>query len=219
VLRPSEEQLAIAAITDGVKARFGHGLQRTTASKASATCRRTRGRWRRAAGKGKVLVGAVIPAQNGCRDTRRDTGVVGVGRPLEPRHPPASRHRPSSDTRRVLSIHVTQAAAQRSAWSWLKEASGVSVEHRPRWAGDPRPWRGHGLEEAGTMSAGNRPPSAGRVERVPIDALGKAKHDPRSPAQFAADLEAETDRSLRSDPGRWPWVSSLKLPRKGTGRR
>jgi hypothetical protein len=35
VLRPSEEQLAIAAITDGVKARFGHGLQRTTVSKAS----------------------------------------------------------------------------------------------------------------------------------------------------------------------------------------
>jgi Cu2+-exporting ATPase len=30
---------------------------------------------------------------------------------------------------------------------------------------------------------------------------------------------AETDRSLRSDPGRWPWVSSLKFPGKGTGRR
>jgi hypothetical protein len=69
------------------------------------------------------------------------------------------------------------------------------------------------------MSRGNRPRSAGRVERVPVDALGKAKHDRRSPAQFAADLEAETDRSLRSHPGRWPWVSSLKLPGKGPGRR
>jgi hypothetical protein len=69
------------------------------------------------------------------------------------------------------------------------------------------------------MSAGNRPRSAGRVERVPIDTLGKATHDRRSPARFAADLEAETDRSLRSDPGRWRWVSSLKLPGTGTGRR
>jgi hypothetical protein len=78
---------------------------------------------------------------------------------------------------------------------------------------------GHGLQEAATMSAGRRPRSAGRVERVPVDALGKATHDRRSPARFAADLAAETDRSLRRDPGRWPWVSSLKFPGKGTGRR
>jgi hypothetical protein len=164
-------------------------------------------------------VGAVIPAQNGCRDTRRDTGVVGVGRPPGPdtTGTPGTALRPIP--RRVLSVHVDQAATQRSAWSRLKQASGMSVEQRPRWPGDPRPWRGHGLQEAATMSAGRRPRSAGRVERVPVDALGKATHDRRSPAQFAADLEAETDRSLRSDPGRWPWVSSLKFPGKGMGRR
>jgi hypothetical protein len=169
--------------------------------------------------EGKVLVGAVIPAQNGCRDTRRDTGVVGVGRPPGPdtTGTPGTALRPIP--RRVLSVHVDQAATQRSAWSRLKQASGMSVEQRPRWPGDPRPWRGHGLQEAATMSAGRRPRSAGRVERVPVDALGKATHDRRSPAQFAADLEAETDRSLRSDPGRWPWVSSLKFPGTGTGRR
>ena len=150
------------------------------------------------------------PTRHGCcrcREASRPRTTDTTGTALRP------------TPRRVLSIHVDQAATQRSAWSWLKQASGVSVEHRPRWLGDPRPWRSHGLQEAATMSAGNRPTSAGRVERVPVDALGKATHDRRSPAQFAADLEAETDRSLRSDPGRWRWVSSLKVPGTGTGRR
>jgi hypothetical protein len=85
VLRASEEQLTIAAITRGRKGTIG---SRAPADEGVGSTQRpvgaTPGRWRRAAGKGKVLVGAVISAQNGCRDTRRDTGVVGVGRPPGP---------------------------------------------------------------------------------------------------------------------------------------
>jgi hypothetical protein len=36
-------------------------------------------------------------------------------------------------------------------------------------------------------------------------ALARPDRDTRTAEQFAADLERETDRSLATDPQRWPW--------------
>jgi hypothetical protein len=53
---------------------------------------------------------------------------------------------------------------------------------------------------------------ADRAETVPVDALGRKQHDPRSGEQYARDLRAKAERSLRQDPGRWPWLRSDSVP-------
>jgi hypothetical protein len=47
-----------------------------------------------------------------------------------------------------------------------------------------------------------------RAAEVPISGLGKPQADPRDPEQYRADLEQETEASLRRDASRWPWRSS-----------
>jgi hypothetical protein len=52
--------------------------------------------------------------------------------------------------------------------------------------------------------------------------LPRPWHDQRSRERFIADLERETDASLRADPTRWPWHLSTDVPdrqRSTRGRR
>lgn len=57
-----------------------------------------------------------------------------------------------------------------------------------------------------------RPTLQDRAEAVPVDALGKAGQDARSGTEYARALAAEAERSLRRDPGRWPWRNSRTTP-------
>jgi hypothetical protein len=55
-----------------------------------------------------------------------------------------------------------------------------------------------------------QPTLATRAEAVPMQALGRSQQDQRSTEQFEAALWRETDRSLREDPSRWPWTSTVR---------
>jgi hypothetical protein len=52
---------------------------------------------------------------------------------------------------------------------------------------------------------------AGTAERVSLGDLGHAGRDRRSAAEYARELAAETEASLRSDPSRWPWRRTVEV--------
>jgi hypothetical protein len=56
-----------------------------------------------------------------------------------------------------------------------------------------------------------QPTPAGMAERVSLGDLGYAGRDRRSAAEYARDLAAETEASLRSDPSRWPWRRTMEV--------
>jgi hypothetical protein len=56
-----------------------------------------------------------------------------------------------------------------------------------------------------------QPTPAGQAERVSPGDLRYAGRDRRSAAQYARDLAAETQASLRSDPSRWPWRRTMEV--------
>ena len=56
-----------------------------------------------------------------------------------------------------------------------------------------------------------QPTPAGQAERVSLGDLGHAGRDRRSAAEYARDLAAETEASLRSDPSRWPWRRTMEI--------
>jgi hypothetical protein len=64
-----------------------------------------------------------------------------------------------------------------------------------------------------------------RIEIRPADEgrwaggkLPRAQHDQRPAERFLADLERETDASLRADPSRWPWRTSSTIADRHRGR-
>jgi hypothetical protein len=56
-----------------------------------------------------------------------------------------------------------------------------------------------------------KPTPAGQAERVSLGDLRYAGRDRRSAAEYARDLAAETEASLRSDPSRWPWWRTMEV--------
>jgi len=69
------------------------------------------------------------------------------------------------------------------------------------------------------QSPAGQPAKDGQAEVAPIHGPGRGGHDRRSTPEYARDLAAETERSLRRDPKRWTPRRTDEFPKhRGSGR-